>query len=83
MSALSISPGVVAYSINNEKEINKRKEEAKVSFFTYGMIFDAENSRVCIISLEQISEFSKVTGFKIDANFLYYQRTIGNFKKFK
>lgn len=47
------------------------------------MIFDAENSRVCIISLEQISEFSKVTGFKIDVNFLYYQRTIGNFKKFK
>lgn len=61
MSAVSISPGVVAYSINNEKEI---KEEAKVSFFTYDLIFDAENSRVCI-SLEQISEFSKVPGFKI------------------
>ena len=70
---------MVATAIREEKEIKGiqiRKEEVKLSLFADDMIPHIENPKDTIRkSLELISEFSKVTGYKIDTQkslaFLY------------
>ena len=70
---------VLATAIREEKEIKGiqiRKEEVKLSLFADGMILYMENPKDSIRKLlELISEFSKVAGYKINAQkslaFLY------------
>ena len=70
---------VLATAIREGKEIKGiqiRKEEAKLSLFADDMILYIENTKNSIRKLlELISEFSKVTGYKIDTQkslaFLY------------
>ena len=61
---------VLAIVIREEKEIKgsqSRKEEIKLSLFADDMILYLENPKDTIRKLlEVISEFSKVTGYKID-----------------
>ena len=62
---------VLATAIREEKEIKGiqiRKEEVKLSLFTEDMILYIENPKDSIRKLLQpISEFSKVAGYKINA----------------
>ena len=70
---------VLATAIREEKEIKGiqvRKEEAKLSLFADDMILYIENPKDAIRKLlELISEFGKVTGYKINTQkllaFLY------------
>ena len=61
---------VLATAIREEKEIKGiqvRKEEAKLSLFADDMILYIENPKDAIRKLlELISEFGKVTGYKIN-----------------
>ena len=61
---------VLATAIRGEKEIKGiqiRKEKVNLSLFTEGMILYIENPKNSIRKLlEVISEFSKVTGYKIN-----------------
>ena len=67
---LKIVLEVLATEIREEREIkiiHIRKEEVKFSLFADDMILYIENPRDAIrILLEQLSEFSKVTGYKIN-----------------
>ena len=71
--------GCPSYSNQEEKEIKGiqiRKKEVKFSLFTDDMILYIENPKETIRKLlELISEFSKVTGYKINTQkslaFLY------------
>ena len=73
------SSGSPVTEIREEKEIKRiqiRKEEVKLSLFADGMILYIENSKDSIRKLlELISEFSKVSGYKINTQkslaFLY------------
>ena len=64
------SPEVLATAIREEKEIKGnqiRKEEVKLALFADDMILYIENPKDTIKQLlELISEFSKVTGYKIN-----------------
>ena len=66
----NIALEVLATEIREEREIkiiHIRKEEVKFSLFADDMILYIENPRDAIrILLEQLSEFSKVTGYKIN-----------------
>ena len=69
---------VLAIAIREEKEIGIQigKEEVKLSLFEHEMILYTENPKDTIRKLlELISEFSKVTGYKINTQkslaFLY------------
>ena len=70
---------VLATAIREEKEIKGmkiRKEEVKLSMFADDMILYIENLKESIRkSLELVSEFSKVAGYKINTQkslaFLY------------
>ena len=70
---------VLAIAIREEKEIKRiqiRKEEVKLSLFADDMILYLENPKDTIRKLlELISEFSKVSGYKINTQkslaFLY------------
>ena len=61
---------VLATAIREEKEIEEihiRKEELKLSLFAYDMILYIENPKDSIRKLLKLfSEFSKVTGYKIN-----------------
>ena len=63
---------VLATAIREEKEIKGtqiRKEEVKLSLFADDMILFIENTEDTIRNLpELISEFSKVTGYKINTH---------------
>ena len=67
---LKIVLEVLATEIREEREIKRihiRKEEVKFSLFADDMILYIENPRDAIrILLEQLSEFSKVAGYKIN-----------------
>ena len=67
---LKIVLKVLATEIREEREIkiiHIRKEEVKFSLFADDMILYIENPRDAIrILLEQLSEFSKVAGYKIN-----------------
>ena len=66
----SIVLEVLATAIREEKEIKGiqiGKEEVNLPLFADGMILDIENPKDSIRKfLELISEFSKVTGYKIN-----------------
>ena len=75
---LSIVLAVLATAIREEKEIKgiKFRKEVKLSLFADDMILYIENPKNTIRKLlELISEFSKVTGYKINTQkilaFLY------------
>ena len=81
---------VLTIAIREEKEIKGiqiRKEEVKFSLFADDMILYIENPKDSIrILLELISEFSKVSGYKINTQkslaFLYIDFVSFNFAKF-
>ena len=67
---------VLAVAIREEKGIQIRKEEAKLSLFADDMILYIESPKDSIRKLlELLSEFSKVSGYKINTQkslaFLY------------
>ena len=66
----NIALAVLTTTIREEREIKRihiRKEEVKFSLFADDMILYIENPRDAIrILLEQLSEFSKVAGYKIN-----------------
>ena len=68
--------GILATAIREEKGIQNRKEEVKLSLFADNMILHTENPKVVTRKLlELINEFGKVAGYKINAQkslaFLY------------
>ena len=77
--SFNIVLGVLAKAIREEKEIKGiqiGKEEVKLSLFNDDMILYTENPQETIRKLlEPISEFSKVTGYRINTQkslaFLY------------
>ena len=75
--AIAFSLKVLGTAIREEKEIKENRKEVKFSQFADDMILNIENPKDTIRKLlELISEFSKVSGYKINTQksleFLYF-----------
>ena len=68
---------VLATAIREEKEIQIRKEEVKLSLFADDMILYVENPKDATRKLlELINEFGKVAGYKINAQKFLHSYTL-------